>query len=62
MASRNEAKLHDAMRHAHFMDTPTFIVTDAVESVADPDWKKGGVYTIYRFGLVLTRICSLQFL
>ena len=32
------------------MDTPTFMgftLTDMVESVADQDWKKNGVYTIY---------------
>ena len=33
------------------MDTSILLAwTDIVESVADPDWEKGGVYTIYSFG------------
>ena len=47
-------KLHDATRHAHFMDTPNFTkfyLTDTVESVADPDWEKERcIYTLNRFG------------
>ena len=41
------------MDTAAFMDVPSSIglqLTDMVEPVAVPDWKKGGVYTIYSFG------------
>ncbi len=43
------------MGHAHFY---WLLMTDMVESVTDPDWKSGGVYT----ALVLTRINSPQIL